>query len=358
MKTLQAKLVELLEIPSVTGNEAALCDFVESHLIQQTKQLGNKSEVKRIDNSLIFYGSRDKNKPSIVLAGHLDTVPGDAYAAKVRVEGENIFGLGASDMKAGLAVMLELLNKQTVHGGKFNLLEIFYSGEEGPHKDNGLHKVLEQAPELKDSELCILLEPTVNALQLGCMGSMHAKLSFIGKRAHSARPWQGTNALALALPFLQKVLSVERQVVKVAGLEFYEVLSLTQAHTGDNASNVIPDLFCLNLNYRFAPGREVAAAKRAILEMVQGQAKVEFSDAAPSGPVIIGNTLADRLAKDFSLAIEAKQAYTDVALFALHDIAALNFGPGLPAQAHQRDEYVPLSNLQKSYEILNGFIGA
>lgn len=356
MRTLADKLTALLRICSITGSEAELCAFVQSFLEQQSKDARLGLRLERLGDSLVVRAAADTARPTLVLAGHLDTVPGVAFGEKVRSAGDQVYGLGASDMKSGLAVMLELLRPELLQRARFNLVEIFYAGEEGPHSANGLHQILQQCADLKQAELCILLEPTDNTLQLGCMGSLHAQVSFIGKRAHSARPWQGSNAINLALPFLQKVLGMEKRVQMVAGLEFYELISVTMAHTGDNASNVIPDLFTLNLNCRFAPGREVASVKREVTELAQGQAKIEFSDACPSGPVLVGNQWLDELARSHALKIEPKQAYTDVALFAQHGIPALNFGPGLPAQAHQSDEFVEFSKLVRSYQVLSTFI--
>ena len=85
----------------------------------------------------------------------------------------------------------------------------------------------------------LCLEPTDNSLQLGCLGNLNARLVFEGKAAHSARPWQGENAIAKACAGLADILALEPRDVVIDGLLFREVLSVTQIH-GGSASNVIP----------------------------------------------------------------------------------------------------------------------
>ena len=64
------------------------------------------------------------------------------------------------------------------------------------------------------------------------MGSIHAQITFAGKRAHSARPWQGKNAIGEALPFLAQLQSFGKQSIEVQGLTFYEVMNATKLHAG------------------------------------------------------------------------------------------------------------------------------
>jgi succinyl-diaminopimelate desuccinylase len=148
----------------------------------------------------------------------------------------------------------------------------------------------------------------------------------------------------------------ERQVeaVVVEGLTFYEVLVPTMGR-GGRAKNVVPDEFWINVNYRFAPGKDIEDVRRVFEELLGGKANYELVDYAPSGPVELDNPLVRRLIET-GLEVRPKQAWTDVARFAERSVAAVNFGPGLPAQAHQVAEFAELALLEVCYERLTSFL--
>ncbi len=351
---IEQTLVDILRIESITGKERALADYVEKRA-KDTALKVSGLKVERLGNSVIVLTAHDHLKSTVGLVGHLDTVPGKGFGDDVHVLEDRIVGLGASDMKAGIAVMLDLLNAEVLSKSRHNLHFVFYEGEEEGYAENGIHPVLDKFKELTKINLAFVLEPTNLALHLGCMGSLHAKLTFHGKRAHSGRPWEGRNAIYEALPLMQKVASIRPREVSIDGLIFREVLSLTQAQAGI-ARNIIPERFELNLNLRFPPGVGEAEAKGKILELVNGAATVEFVDYCPCGDVPIGNKLLKEFEDRFKIQREPKQAFTDVATLSAIGIPAVNFGPGLTAQAHQVGEYVLRADLRKGLEVLSGFI--
>ena len=98
-------LLWFLERPSVTGDEERLCDDLEARVLRTAGW-----ETRRISNNLVVRRSEpEASRPRIIFAGHLDTVPEPRGGLPVRVEGERVYGRGASDMKAGDAVMLALV---------------------------------------------------------------------------------------------------------------------------------------------------------------------------------------------------------------------------------------------------------
>jgi len=345
----------ILEIESVSGHELGLCDWVQSEISSRSKGLVSQ---KRVGNSILALGPHEANRPTIILAGHLDTVPlPSSYLGVRELEGK-IYGTGASDMKAGVAVMLELLHANFLEKSNTNLVFVFYEKEEGPFEQNGIHKIMEMLPEFKHANLCFLLEPTNNTLQFGCVGVINSLVRFHGKRAHSARPWHGENAIQKAAPFINAVIENSIKSVLIDGLEFKDTLAITQACSGDNALNVIPDVFEININQRFSPQTSVEAAKELIIKLLAGRGSLEFRDIAPSAKVVQQNPLVTNLAQTFSLKREPKQAYTDVAVFSLHGIDAINFGPGLTEKAHQVDEYVLATDVIRSLQIYSDFLSA
>ena len=349
-------LLFFLEHPSVTGEEKDLCDNLEA----RTGQLAGW-RVERVGNNLIVSRRQpDVSRERVVFAGHLDTVPEPAGGLPVRVEGERVYGRGSSDMKAGDGVMLALLEGFSWEESWAEPTFVFYEREEGPYAENGLETVFEECPWVVDVELAFLLEPTMNALEVGCVGTAQIEITFEGIPSHSARPWQGENALTAAGRFLAALHGRPAGEVVVDGLTFYEVLVPTMAR-GGRAKNVVPDEFWINVNHRFAPGRGMDKVKSVfdgLLKEVGGRARYEIADFAPSGSVDLGHPLLQAFISSGpgNLDVRPKQAWTDVARFAREGVAAANFGPGLTAQAHQQNEYTELPLLLESYERLGAFL--
>ena len=343
---LAERALELIRVPSVIGNERALADVVDAWA---TRRFG-RDGVVRVSHSLAV-GRRDDPRPCITLVGHLDTVPENRDGTAPRLEGSRLIGLGASDMKGSLAVMMALADELPLDTLPFNLRLVFYEREEGPYLESGLAPLFDAAPELRRSAFTIAMEPTDGAVQVGCVGSLHARLLFTGQAAHSARPWQGKNAIHAAGALLVDLEKRGRSAVTADGHTFFEVMSATLAK-GGRARNVVPDAFELNLNYRFAPGKTVTQAKDDVLAMAAGRCSVEFTDLAPSGRVCAENPHFARLVALTGRPAEAKQAWTDVARLSEWGLDAVNYGPGETAQAHQRSESAPVEALGVAYEAL------
>ncbi len=344
-------LLFFLERPSVIGEEKWLCDDLEARIGEDSRW-----DIQRVSNNLMIRRrEQDPSLPSIVFAGHLDTVPQPEEPIEVRVEGDRIYGRGASDMKAGDAVMLALLENFAWEGSRFEPKFVFYEREEGPHVENGLETVFAETPWVLEADLAIVLEPTDGALEVGCVGTAQIEVTFRGKSSHAARPWQGENAITKAGRFLATLHERPANEVVVDGLSFYEVLTPTTAR-GGRAKNVVPDSFWINVNHRFAPGRGMDDVRRLFDDLLGDEANYEIPDFAPSGSVDLDNPLLQELMAT-GLEVRPKQAWTDVARFAERGVAAVNFGPGSPSQAHQDAEHAELPLLEVCYGRLEKFLG-
>jgi succinyl-diaminopimelate desuccinylase len=255
--------------------------------------------------------------------------------------------------------MLELGDRLGPRGRAALPIELalaFYDREEGPYESNGLGPLLSARPDLARATLALCLEPTDLALQLGCCGALHATLTFHGRTAHSARPWQGDNAVTKAGPLLEHLQSLSPREVHFGDLTYREVMTVTRIE-GFSGRNVVPARCDLNVNVRFAPGRSTESA----VEEIEGLARrfgadCAITDLAPSGPVAQENLLVRRLRELTGVPVEAKQAWTDVARLGLSGIPAANFGPGEQAQAHQADESCAEAPLLEAYRILEALL--
>jgi succinyl-diaminopimelate desuccinylase len=326
---LAARTLELVDIPSGSRDEAALAARVAE--LTDAEDLG--------DTCLIV-----RRHAPVLLAGHLDTVPAQDNIPGRR-DDERVHGLGASDMKGALAVMIELARA----GAPFDCL--FFGREELASQYSALTPLLER--QRLDYELVVMMEPTDNELHAGCVGNMNATWTFTGRSAHSARPWDGNNAIHAAARGIAQLAGFEREEHVFDGLTFYEVASVTQIE-GGIAQNVIPDRVVCGVNYRFAPGRSPDQARARLRELCPG-GELTIDSLAPSGAVATGNPRAQKLIAAGDLKVAPKQAWTPVAEFGLAGLDAVNFGPGQPAQAHRRDESVEIAALERSYRVLEAF---
>lgn len=356
-EALVARLVDHCAVPSPTGAEEPLVDALEA----EQRTLG--APVVRVGDSLVI-GAPDPARPTVLLVGHLDTVPATDADATPQVTAltdgtDVVVGRGASDMKAGNVVALDLMADDALRASSpWSLVVVLYAGEEGPAEGNALPAVLDAVPWLTDAALAVVLEPTDGRVELGCLGGLHARVTVAGEAAHSARPWHGRSALTAAGPLLTALdarTPIERSV---DGVAYRDVLVATQAWTGglgpdeDGTSprNVVPDRFTINVNLRFAPARDLDAAEaelRAELAALAGDVPlaVEVVDRAPPAPPFRADPVVDSFVAAVGGDIGGKQAWTDVARFAERGVPALNFGPGATAQAHRRGEWVAVDAL-------------
>lgn len=342
---LARRTLALVRQRSVYGEERSLCDAME----RWAADLFGPDRVERVGNA-IAAGRPTRARPAVALVGHLDTVPAHEGDPDPHIDEGRVVGLGASDMKAGLAVALALGEDLDLDALPFDLVFVFYDKEEGPHEDSGLGPLLDRCRWLREVDLAIVAEPTDNVVQVGCVGSLHATLAFRGQSAHSARPWHGDNAIHKAAPAIAAIAAREPAEVSVGGHVFREVVSITSAR-GGRYRNVVPDAFEVTVNYRFAPGRRSEDAEADLRALAGPGAEVTVTDRAPSGDVPAG-PLFDHVVARAGAPVAPKQAWTDVARLAEAGISALNFGPGLTAQAHQPAEYCEIPLLVESYRAL------
>lgn len=346
--SLAQDLLWLCSIPSLIGEERALCDAVQERLSRAPLA----APIRRYGDSLVVPVRRGTGGPHVVLGGHLDIVRTE-HDGPPRIDGDRLYAPGAADMKSGLAIMLALAEHP--EPWQVDLSVVFYAREEGPYAENELGPVLAADPELTRASVAVMLEPSDNKLQLGCGGSIHAAVRFNGRTAHSARPWQGENAVHKSAALLARLSALEPSTDERDGLLWKNVISATMA-SGGRARNIIPDVFELNLNHRFGPSTSVERARQNVLELVAGEADVTFVDISPSAPPLRHHPLVAALAESGVLAVEPKQAWTDVARFAALGVPAVNFGPGVQAQAHQKNEWTLLPPLEVGHAVLKSWL--
>jgi succinyl-diaminopimelate desuccinylase len=337
------RALALVNIPSESRNEAVVTAYIQDAV---------PLEPAVSDGESLLYAKRS-GKPLVLLAGHSDTVPAQGNLPG-RLEDGWVTGLGASDMKGGLAVMIELAAWAADTELAYDVAFLFFPREELGPAENPLPALFERAPLVDEAELVICLEPTDNTLQLGCLGNLNARAVFEGRSAHSARPWLGENAIRLALDGLRPVLESQPRDVELEGLTFREVISVTELHAG-LASNVIPARAEATLNFRYAPDRTAADAESRVRELAGRNVEILSNSPAAHVPSLDRPLLAAlRTAGGFE--VQPKQAWTNVADFAARGLDAVNLGPGATRYAHAVDERVEVSELERTFAALQRFL--
>ena len=345
MTDLLALTAELVDIPSVSFGEAELVAHLEAEL-----RAVPGLTVERIGDNLVARTDLGREH-RLVLGGHTDTVPGDMSGS--RIEGDTLWGLGAADMKGGLAVMLELA--RTVVEPAVDVTWVFYAREEVATIHNGLREVFAEAPELLVGEVAILGEPTGGTIEAGCQGTMRFEVTLAGIRAHTARPWMGRNAIHRLGALLGALADYEHREPVVEGCRYREALQAVHVE-GGMAGNVVPDSAMVRINHRYAPDRtggEAEAHVRAVLaQHLDDGDEVVLVDHSPAAAPGMSHPLLQRLAADGGLEVRAKLGWTDVAFFSEHGVPAVNLGPGEPTLAHSADERVERSSVESCHAVL------
>lgn len=374
---------ELMGSYSVSDDETALADEVEAFFREQSHLT-----VHRLGDTVVASTSLGRGQ-RVVLAGHLDTVPvidnfpplwlepGDKRirddVASANPGQRVMFGRGATDMKASDAVMLYLA--ATMTAPKYDLTYVFYDHEEVVAEKNGLGKVARAHPDWIQGDFAIIGEPTDCGIEGGCNGTMRFDVVTHGVAAHSARAWMGENAIHKAAEVLGRLAAYVPQDVEVDGLTYREGVNATLI-SGGKGTNVIPDECRIHVNYRFAPDKDLPAAKALMMgtdagaEMGNGEHRatggmfegfdIEMKDESPSArpgmDAPLARSLADLVEQKTGLAPQAKLGWTDVARFSSIGVPAVNLGAGSPLLAHKADEQIPESQLVLLTDILEQWL--
>jgi len=341
----------ICDIESVSGNERALADAIETALAAQP----HLTVVR--DADAIVARTHLNRETRVLIAGHIDTVPvAHNLPTEYReINGErHLWGRGTVDMKAGVAVQLKLAAE--LSNPNVDLTWIFYDHEEVDASLNGMGRISRNRPELLEGNFAVLCEPTSAVIEGGCNGTMRVEVTTKGVKAHSARAWMGKNAIHGVAEVLNRLASYQPGEETVDGLTYKESLNAVLI-SGGIATNVIPDAAKVTVNYRFAPNKSVADAEAHLREVFAGiDATVTVTDAASGARPGLDQPAAKAFIAATGLETKPKYGWTDVARFSALGIPAINFGPGDPNKAHADDESVPVSQIYACEEALRKWL--
>ncbi|MBS1836837.1 MAG: succinyl-diaminopimelate desuccinylase [Actinobacteria bacterium] len=337
---------ELVDVPSESFDEGRLADRIEA-MLRSCPHL----VVDRVGDNVV--GRTGLGRPlRVVLGGHLDTVPLNGNLP-ARIDGDVLWGLGAADMKGGLAIMSELARRHVEPA--VDVTYVFYAREEVAADRSGLLEIERERPELLHGDLAILGEPTDGSVEAGCQGVIRMRVTLVGIRAHAARAWKGRNAIHRLGGLLAVLDRYEPRRPEILGCKFHEALLATHVE-GGVAGNVVPDRAAVDIVHRFAPDRDLAQAEAHVRDvlapLVEEGDTVEVLDRSPAARPALDHPLVARLVDRHRLDVRAKLGWTDVARFTAWGVPAINLGPGDATLAHTRDERVERASLERTYAVL------
>src|SRR6266446_617971 len=316
---------QLVDIESITGNEAAVGDFLYRELCRLGYQ-AKKIEVE--DNRFNVYAtSSDNLHPVVSFSTHMDTVPPFIPSSE---DVARIYGRGSCDAKGIIAAQIaaaERLRQQSLHVGM-----LFVVGEE---RDSlGAKVANEQAAGCK---YLINGEPTENRMALASKGTLRVELTASGRMAHSAYPELGESAINKLIVALTRLRAMPLPSTDGIGPCTFNIGLIE----GGRAPNVIPDHAKAHLLYRLVgPTEEL---RRRIVETVGSLAKVEFYLEIPFMRFRAVDGLPTMVAA-FTTDIPALTQWGEPLLI----------GPGSIHVAHTDGEYVEKKQLAEAVELYCG----
>lgn len=360
---------DLVDIPSPSHHEEVIADAVEAALRELQDATGAEFEVARFGNTVCARTNRGLDS-RIVLAGHIDTVPiadNVPHHMEKDEDGNDImWGCGTTDMKSGMAVYLHVF-AELVSGARageltHDLTLIAYECEEVSMEFNGLAHLQQDNPEWLQGDLALLGEPTGGIIEAGCQGTIRIRVTAHGTRAHSARSWLGSNAahtLATTMGYLNEYTPRD---VTIDGCTYKEGINIVKLESFV-ATNTIPDIAWMFVNFRYAPDRSPEEAMAHLLEALHldpsqerdydqrdelseaGSITFEVDDVASAALPGLGQPAAKALVDAVGGNFRAKYGWTDVARFSEMGVPAVNFGCGDPGFAHKVDEQCPTDQI-------------
>jgi succinyl-diaminopimelate desuccinylase len=344
---LLALTASLVAVPSESFQESTLADRLQAQLSHHPHL-----HLDRVGDNLVARTQLGRHR-RLVLAGHTDTVPANDNAVP-RVEHDTLWGLGAADMKGGLAVMLALAEAHPEP--PIDLTFVFYAREEVAAEHSGLGELVRERPDLLEGDVAVLGEPTGGQIEAGCQGQLRVRLILAGRRAHTARPWMGRNAIHRLAPLLDRIAGYEPRQPEIHGCRFRESLQAVHVE-GGVAGNVVPDLASVVISYRFAPDRDLEAATAWLRSLVVDDLgdgdTFEIVDEAVAAVPAMDHPFVAGMVERNGLEVSAKLGWTDVARFAELGVPAVNLGPGDAALAHTAEERVDRAALESTYLTLD-----
>ena len=253
---------QLIDIPSVTGDEPAAAQFLSTVL----NNLGYRIELQEVETNRFNVIATTKAPPAIVFSTHIDTVPPFIPSSE---DNEYFYGRGSCDAKGIIASQVFAAERLRAEG--FEEVGLLFTVDEELSSKGA--QLANNHPLARECRFLINGEPTDNKLAIGTKGSMRFLLTTEGRAAHSAYPEAGESAIEKLLDVLADVRNLKWPNDSFFG----ETTCNIGVIQGGTRPNVIPAEASAELQVRLAI--ETNVAKDIVDKIVRGRARVEFASA-------------------------------------------------------------------------------
>ncbi|HET6671193.1 MAG TPA: M20/M25/M40 family metallo-hydrolase [Pyrinomonadaceae bacterium] len=251
---------ELIDIPSVTGAEAPVADFLASFL----RRLGYQVELQPVAGERANVIARTAAPLRIVFSTHLDTVPPHMIS---REDAEEIYGRGACDAKGIIAAQICAAESLRLSG--YEEIGLLFTVDEEMASAGAV--VANEHSWARECRYLINGEPTDNLLAIGTKGSLRFTLSTEGRAAHSAYPENGESAIEKLLDVLEALRHCDWPADDVFGETTCNIGTIT----GGTKPNIVPATAAAEVQMRLVT--EVEPIKKIIAAAVGDRAQIEYS---------------------------------------------------------------------------------
>jgi succinyl-diaminopimelate desuccinylase len=360
---------DLVRIETVNppGNELEAAEYVASTL----KKFGLNVELIKHDSTRASVLARLKGsgrKPALLYNGHLDTVPvGTEKWIHEPFSGEvadgKVWGRGASDMKGGLAAMMEAV--QVLAAAKIPLQgDLLLAATAGEEADSLGAKAVSIIPGLGPVQAVIISEPSSNDIFVAEKGALWLELTTRGKTAHGSMPEQGRNAVMMMVKLINELekMAIPYQQHPLLGGFSRSVNTIA----GGVKTNVVPDSCIVTIDMRTVPGQDHRTIVKGIEDLIadlkrrspEFNASVRISndrapmETSPKEPAV--ESFAEAVTEVIGTQPVPKGVayYSDaVAFVPVLKAPMILCGPGEAKLAHQPNEFVEISRLVQSAKI-------
>lgn len=313
-------------------------------------------QVLENEGRLMLHAEVGHGPTTIVWNGHVDVVPAKIEQFNPIIKGDRLYGRGSADMKAGVAAMMEAFRHISSIQNQLQqiiVLHIVTDEETGGHKTSG-HLV--ETGHSGDFVICG--EPTQLKLSVQSKGVLQIHITFLGKAAHSSRPWEGTNAIEASYIFHEKLMNLP--FTKASNCYFeYPSINLAKIQAGDRY-NVVPDQCEVGYDIRFIPSQSWEEILQQITDLahsINSKNIVKVYDKMSAIITSEDNNYIKSLSE-----LTAKVTQREAVLFGQHGAAdtrfyvntgatAIEFGPS-GDDWHGPSEYVLISSVEQYADIL------
>jgi len=366
-------LKKIVSIPSFVdedNNERKLLDFIKKYLRENTSYKIIEQPVEDNRYNIIAY---KKKNPQVALFGHTDTVLPQKQTVgsfKPRIENDKLFGLGAVDMKAGIAIMLKMATEF-----KSDELALVFSVDE-EYEFKGalkLKEIIDFHP-----EFIINLEPTDNKILNGCRGITEFSFVVHGKSVHAGRKKFGINAIEKGV---ELVKLFQKEITKINLPESGKsTINLAYMHGGtlkqtnpkqipkvSGLGMIVPNYAKMNCEIRIANPVITPRYIKSTLNQIAAKIKISLSDF--NFKFHLGSMFTPKSELiEFENSVKSsgqKIVYGDISLAGYYEVQLLQktwgsesivFGPGPVNLSHSVNEYVSLESIERSERCIREYL--